>query len=361
MKRVLFIDRDGTIILEPKDRQVDSLEKLRFYPGVICALAGIARETDYELVMVTNQDGMGTASFPEPTFWPAHNKMLAVLEGEGVKFSDVLIDRSMPGDGADTRKPRLGMMAEYMTGDYDLGHSFVIGDRETDLEFAKNLGCGVIFLGKTTYDVALGTTNWGGVYRFLRYEPRKAVIERKTSETDVRVKINLDGRGRYRIDTGLGFFNHMLEQLARHSDCDLDIRAKGDLQVDEHHTIEDTAIALGQAFAAALGDKRGISRYGFMLPMDDAIVSVALDFSGRSWVNWDVKFKRDFIGDVPTEMFFHFFRSFADAAGVNIFVKAEGENEHHKIEAVFKAVGRSIRQAVSKTGSDDIPSTKGAI
>lgn len=363
MKRILFIDRDGTIILEPADRQIDSLEKLEFYPGVISALGRIARETDFELVMVTNQDGLGTESFPEPTFWPAHNKMLTILAGEGVEFADILIDRSMPEDEADTRKPRLGMMGKYMAGDFDLAHSFVIGDRQTDLEFAKNLSVKAIMLGPQEYeDAVLCTTDWDAIYRFLRFKQRKASIDRQTSETSIRVAINLDGKGRYAIETGLGFFDHMLQQLARHSGCDIEITAKGDLNVDEHHTIEDTAIALGEAFSKALGDKRGITRYGFMLPMDDAIVHLSVDFSGRSWVNWDVEFRREYVGDMPTEMVFHFFKSFADAVGANIFVKAEGQNEHHKIEAIFKAFGRTIKQAVAiDPASNDIPSTKGRI
>jgi imidazoleglycerol-phosphate dehydratase/histidinol-phosphatase len=362
MKKALFIDRDGTVILEPPDKQIDSLEKLRFYPGVICALTRIARETEFELVMVTNQDGLGTQSFPEHTFWPAHNKMLDVLAGEGVDFAEVLIDPSMPDENADTRKPGLGMMGRYLNGDYDLANSFVIGDRETDLLFARNLGAQAIMVTDHEYpDAALCTPDWDRVYRFLVTRRRVVVVTRQTSETRVRVRLNLDGTGKYRIDTGLGFFDHMLAQLARHGGMDLEIAVQGDLHVDEHHTIEDTAIVLGQAISQALGQRKGITRYGFVLPMDEAGAKVAVDISGRGYLVWDAEFHREFVGDMPTEMFPHFFRSLALAAGMNIHVHVKGENEHHKIEAAFKALARALRQAAAIDGSGDVPSTKGVI
>ncbi len=363
MKKVLFIDRDGTIILEPPDEQIDSLEKLEFYPGVIVNLHRIVQETEFELVMVTNQDGLGTASFPEDTFWPAHEKMLRLLAGEGIEFSEVLIDRTFPEDNAPTRKPGTAMLEKYLHGEYDLASSFVIGDRLSDVQLAKNLGAQAIFLSdQPAKDAALSTRDWAEVARFLIERPRRAEVQRRTKETDIRVQVQLEGSGRARIDTGLGFFDHMLEQIARHARCDLDISTHGDLEIDEHHTIEDTALALGEAFRRALGDKRGLERYGFFLPMDDARARVALDFSGRSWLVWKAKFRRERIGDVPTEMFSHFFKSFCDSAGCNLFVQAKGKNEHHKIEAIFKAFGRSLGQAVRKQqGNTDIPSTKGVL
>jgi len=363
MKKVLFIDRDGTVIIEPPDEQVDSLEKLEFYPGVIVNLHRIVTELDYELVMVTNQDGLGTESFPEETFWPAHNKMLKTLEGEGIRFSEILIDRSFPHENAPTRKPRTGLLTHYMNGDYDLANSYVIGDRETDVQLAKNLGARAILIGKEPHPEAiLTTTDWSEIYRFLRYPDRIAEVTRKTLETNIYVRLNLDGSGQANISTGLGFFDHMLVQIAKHSGCDLTIHAEGDMHVDEHHTIEDTALALGEALLKALGDKRGIERYGFLLPMDDSLAQVAIDFSGRSWLVWEAEFKREKIGDVPTEMFFHFFKSFSDAAKCNLNIKAEGENEHHKIEAIFKALARAIKMAVKRSeDSMQIPSTKGTL
>lgn len=363
MKKVLFIDRDGTIIIEPEDEQIDSLEKLVFYPKAISVLSKIAKELDYELVMVTNQDGLGTESFPDETFYPAHNKMLTTLKNEGVEFSEILIDKSFPHENLSTRKPGIALLSKYISGDYDLANSYVIGDRVTDIQLAKNLGSKSIFINKDINEEAtLTTLDWDDIFVEIKGEYRTATIDRKTKETEIKVELNLDGKGKHSINTGLPFFDHMLAQLSQHSLCDINITAKGDLEVDEHHTIEDTAIALGEAFLSALGNKKKIERYGFMLPMDDIIASAAIDFSGRSWLQWKVKFKRELIGDVPTEMFFHFFKSFSDAAKCNLYIKAKGENEHHKIEAVFKAFGRSIKQAVSKnTSNADVPSTKGII
>lgn len=362
MKKVLFIDRDGTIIIEPEDEQIDSLDKLEFYPKAIVNLFKIAKEMDYELVMVTNQDGLGTDSFPEDTFWPAHNKMMNLLKNERIKFSEVLIDRSFPKDNSPDRKPGTGMLGKYIHGNYNMEQSFVIGDRESDIQLGKNLGCKSIYLSEKQNDNAvLITKDWDDIYNFLKGEKRIAEVKRSTKETDISVKINLDGSGKGKINTGIDFFDHMLEQVARHSGCDLEIKVKGDLEVDEHHTIEDTALALGEAFRNALGSKKGIERYGFLLPMDDSLVQIAVDFSGRSWLVWKAKFKREKIGEVPTEMFYHFFKSFCDTAGCNLNVKAIGDNEHHKIEAIFKAFGKSIKQAVSKTGTSEIPSTKGTL
>lgn len=362
MKKILFIDRDGTIILEPEDKQIDSLEKLEFYPNVIVSLHKIAKELDYELVIVTNQDGLGTDSFPEDTFWPVHNKMINLLKNEGIEFNEVLIDRSLPEDNSPNRKPGTGLLGKYIHGDYYLEQSFVIGDREADIQLAKNLGCKSILLSdEKNDDAALTTTDWDDIYSFLKGEKRIGEVNRTTKETDIFVKINLDGSGKGDVSSGIGFFDHMLEQVAKHSGCDLEIKVKGDLKVDEHHTIEDTALALGEAFRKALGSKKGIERYGFLLPMDDSLVQLAIDFSGRSWLVWKAKFKREKVGEVPTEMFYHFFKSFCDTAGCNLNVKAIGDNEHHKIEAIFKAFGKSIRQAISKTGKGEIPSTKGTL
>ena len=363
MKKVLFIDRDGTIILEPEDKQIDSLEKLEFYPKAISTLRKIATELDYELVMVTNQDGLGTDSFPEDTFWPTHNKILTILKGEGIEFSEIIIDKTLPEENAPTRKPGIVLLQNYIDGEYDLAKSYVIGDRETDIQLANNLGSKSIFLSKDNSDGAtISTNDWDEIFDELKRENRFAIIERKTKETEIKIELNLDGKGKHTIKTGLNFFDHMLAQLSQHSLCDLNINVKGDLEVDEHHTIEDTAIALGEAFLKALGNKKQIERYGFMLPMDDVIASVAIDFSGRSWIQWKTKFKREYVGDVPTEMFYHFFKSFSDAAKCNLYIKAKGNNEHHKIEAIFKALGRSIKQAVSKSSSNaDMPSTKGII
>lgn len=362
MKKVLFIDRDGTLIIEPPDEQIDSFEKLVFYPRVFQYLSRIANELDYELVMVTNQDGLGTDSFPEETFWPVQDKIIQAFENEGVIFSDVLIDRSFPHDNLPTRKPGIGLLTPYLKGDYDLASSFVIGDRETDVLLAENLQCKAIFLSEKPHPHAvLSTTDWGEIYRFLKAEPRRGKVMRKTSETDILVEVNLDGTGKSRIDTGLGFFDHMLEQIARHGNIDLNIQVKGDLHVDEHHTIEDTAIALGEAFLQALGRKKGIERYGFLLPMDDCLAQVAVDFGGRSWLEWKVNFKREKIGDVPTEMFYHFFKSFGDNAKCNLNIQAEGENEHHKIEAIFKAFAKAVKMAVKRNANAGIPSTKGTL
>ncbi|RZJ69513.1 bifunctional histidinol-phosphatase/imidazoleglycerol-phosphate dehydratase HisB [Flavobacterium sp.] len=362
MKKALFIDRDGTLIVEPQpSQQVDSLEKLEFFPTVFSGLSRIASELDYELVIVTNQDGLGTNSFPEADFWPAQNKMLATFAGEGIVFSDILIDKSFELDQKDTRKPRLGLLQKYVHGNFDLVNSFVIGDRLTDVQLAKNLGCQAIFIGRENSDAVLATSDWNAIFRFLKARPRTSEVVRKTNETDISVKLNLDGNGKSAIATGIGFFDHMLEQLAKHGNLDLEIRVNGDLEIDGHHTIEDTALALGAAFSKALASKKGIERYGFLLPMDDCLAQVALDFGGRPWLVWDVTFKREKIGEFPTEMFFHFFKSFADAASCNLNISASGENEHHKIEAIFKAFAKSVKMAVARNESNGIPSTKGIL
>lgn len=362
MKKVLFIDRDGTLILEPVDEQIDSLEKLEFYPGVFQYLSRIAGELEYELVMVSNQDGLGTSSFPEETFWPAHNKIIKAFKNEGVVFSDILIDRSFPQDNLPTRKPGVAMLTNYIKGDYDLENSFVIGDRITDIQLAVNLGCKSILLSSNSdSNATLSTNEWEVIYRFLKFQPRIGKVTRKTSETDISIEINLDGKGKGNISTGLGFFDHMLEQISRHANIDLEILVNGDLHIDEHHTIEDVGIALGEAFLKVLGKKKGIERYGFLLPMDDCLAQVAIDFGGRPWLVWNVDFKREFIGDVPTEMFMHFFKSFSDNAKCNLNIKAEGENEHHKIESVFKAFARAIKMAILKGEGTGIPSTKGTL
>lgn len=362
MKKVLFIDRDGTILREPLDGKADSLDDFEFIPGVITALAAIAKETDYELVMVTNQDGLGTQFFPEETFWPSHNKMIRILEGEGVKFKEVFIDRTFPEDNAPTRKPGTAMLTKYISKGIDMSSSYVIGDRITDLRLAENLGCRAIYFCNEKNSLAvLSTRDWNEIYRFLKSIPRKAEIVRTTSETVITIGLNLDGTGKYSIATGLGFFDHMLEQIARHGDIDLEIKASGDLKTDEHHTVEDVAIALGEAVLMALGSKKGIERYGFLLPMDDSLASVAIDFGGRPFFIWDASFTREKIGEMPTELFSHFFRSFSDSARCNLNIKAEGENEHHKIEAIFKAFARALRMAVSRTGNYSLPSTKGKL
>lgn len=373
-KKALFIDRDGTIVVEPPvDYQLDSFEKLAFVPGVIRNLSFIADKLDYELVMVTNQDGLGTDSFPEDTFWPVHDFILKTLEGEGIHFDEVLIDRSFPEDNAPTRKPRTGMLGKYMGGEYDLAACYVIGDRLTDVELAKNLGCKAIRLcGSGAADwsaypglaevCALVTPSWGRIAEFLFAGERKAEVHRVTKETDIRVKMDLDGTGSCRISTGLGFFDHMLEQIGRHGGLDLEIVCQGDLHVDEHHTIEDTALALGECLHRALGDKRGIERYGYSLPMDDCLCQVALDFGGRPWLVWDADFRRERIGEMPTEMFLHFFKSLSDAARMNLNVKAEGTNEHHKIEGIFKAFARAVRMAVRRDIYHyELPSSKGVL
>lgn len=369
-KKVLFIDRDGTIVIEPPiDYQLDSLEKLEFYPKSIRNLYFIRQNLDFDFVMVTNQDGLGTSSFPEDTFWPAHNKMLHILEGEGITFDDTLIDRSFPEDNAPTRKPRTGMLGKYMSGEYDLEHSFVIGDRLTDVELAKNLGCKAIFLrddmeipAELKAVCALQTTDWDAVSEYLFAGERRAEVKRATKETDIYIVLNLDGKGCCDISTGLDFFDHMLDQIGKHSGMDLTIQVKGDLHVDEHHTIEDTAIALGEALYQALGNKRGIERYGYCLPMDDCLCWVALDFGGRSWLVWEADFHRERVGDMPTEMFLHFFKSLSDAAKMNLNIKAEGTNEHHKIEGIFKALARAIKMAKKRDIFNyELPSTKGVI
>ena len=378
-KKILFIDRDGTIIKEaPPSYQVDSFEKLEFYPGMLTWLACIAKEFDYELVMPTNQDGLGTASYPEETFWPVQHFIMKQLANEGIIFSDVLIDKSFAHQNKLTRKPGLGMFAKYINNpDYDLANSFVIGDRITDVQMAKNLGCKAIWLNndpdlgsgeiKDPLNVlepviALETTGWKKIYEFLKLGNRYVKHERNTNETKISIELNLDGSGKTEINTGLNFFNHMLDQLGRHSGADLKITVNGDLHIDEHHSIEDTAIALGEAFAKALGNKAGIERYGFTLPMDDCLAQVAVDFGGRSWLVWDVKFSREKIGDMPTEMFYHFFKSFSDAAKCNLNIKAEGNNEHHKIESIFKALAKSIRMSVKRNIDNmQLPTTKGML
>ncbi|MHA4738295.1 bifunctional histidinol-phosphatase/imidazoleglycerol-phosphate dehydratase HisB [Dyadobacter sp. MSC1_007] len=374
MKKVLFIDRDGTIIVEPPtDFQVDSLEKLEFLPKAISSLRKIAEETDYELVMVTNQDGLGTSSFPEDTFWPAQNKMLKTLEGENIHFTEIHVDRSFPEDNLPTRKPGIGMLTSYFSNEYDLANSYVIGDRLTDVQLAVNLGAKAILFAtalpeagisdQMNVTTALVSNDWDAIYEHLKLPSRTASVERNTKETQIKVSLNLDGSGRSDIHTGLGFFDHMLDQLARHSGADLSIHVEGDLHIDEHHTIEDTALALGEAYRQAIGDKRGISRYGFLLPMDEALAQVAIDFSGRPWIVWDAEFKREKIGEMPTEMFFHFFKSFSDTSLSNLNIKVEGDNEHHKIESIFKAFAKAIKMAVRRDlkALDFMPSTKGVL
>ncbi|GHC49545.1 bifunctional histidinol-phosphatase/imidazoleglycerol-phosphate dehydratase HisB [Ulvibacter litoralis] len=363
MKKVLFIDRDGTLVIEPPvDYQLDSLEKLEFYPGVFQAMAKIATQLDYELVLVTNQDGLGTDSFPEDTFWPAQNKMIQAFKNEGVEFSDILIDRSFPEDNAPTRKPRTGLLQKYIYGDYDLANSYVIGDRKTDIELAKNLNCKGIFIGNEAVEGAeLSTTSWAEIVSYLVSKPRVAKVVRKTNETDIAIEVNLDGTGKSSISTGIGFFDHMLEQISKHGNIDVNIAVKGDLEIDEHHTIEDVALALGEAFLKALGSKKGIERYGFLLPMDDCLAQVAIDFGGRPWLVWEAEFKREMIGEMPSEMFMHFFKSFSDTAKCNLNMKMEGDNEHHKIEALFKGFAKAIKMAVKKTDNYSIPSTKGTL
>ena len=375
-KRALFIDRDGTLVEEPPvDYQLDSLEKLAFVPKVMRALYFIRKQLDFEFVMVSNQDGLGTASFPEETFWPAHNLMLKTLAGEGITFDDILIDPSLPEEQSPNRKPRLGMLGRYLTGEYDLANSYVIGDRLTDMELAYNLGAKGIWLhphdeeaeqALAAYAVPLQpvfiSDDWDRISEFLFAGERRAEVRRTTKETDILVDWNLDGTGKTDIHTGLGFFDHMLEQIGKHSGTDLTIRVKGDLEVDEHHTIEDTALALGEALGKALGDKRGIERYGYCLPMDDCLCRVALDFGGRPWLVWEAEFRREKVGDMPTEMFLHFFKSLSDAARMNLNIHAEGTNEHHKIEGIFKALARSIKMAIRRDiYRYELPSTKGAL
>ena len=376
-KKVLFIDRDGTIIKETVDEQIDAFEKMIFYPKAFTWLGKIAQELDYELVMITNQDGLGTDVFPEDTFWPVHNFIMKSFENEGVVFDKVFLDRTFPHENKDTRKPGTGLLTEYFSNDYDLENSFVIGDRLTDMQLATNLGAKGIFINDNTQlgtgeitisedelnkDIAIETNDWQKIYEFLKLENRVATLTRKTNETDINIILNLDGTGKATIDTGIAFFDHMLDQIARHGQMDLDISVKGDLEVDEHHTIEDTAIALGEVFAQALGNKLGIERYGFCLPMDDCLAQVAIDFGGRNWLVWEADFSREMIGKMPTEMFYHFFKSFTDGAKANLNIKAEGTNEHHKIEAIFKAFAKAIKVAVKRDADKMIlPSTKGML
>jgi len=376
-KKVLFIDRDGTVIVEPADEQTDSLEKIVFYPSVLSYLSRIAMELDFELVMVTNQDGLGSETFPEETFWPAHNFILKCFEGQGIVFSETHIDRTFPHENAETRKPGTGMLKKYFAKEYDLQNSFVIGDRLTDMELAKNLGSKGIYINTNTHlgtneitveeselkeTIVLETSDWKAIYDFLKLENRVAEISRKTKETDISIQLNLDGTGISNISTGILFFDHMLDQLARHGQMNLDISVKGDLEVDEHHTIEDTGIALGEVIHKALGNKLGLERYGFCLPMDDCLAQVALDFGGRNWLVWEADFKREMIGKMPTEMFYHFFKSFSDGAKANLNIKAEGTNEHHKIEAIFKAFAKAIKMAVKRDVDKMLlPTTKGLL
>ena len=355
MKRALFIDRDGTILVEPADEQIDSFEKFHFLPGAIRNLNFIRKKLDFEFVLVSNQDGLGTDSYPEEDFWPTHNMMLDILKSEDVEFDDQCIDRSFPQDNLPTRKPGTAMLTKYMQGDYDLANSYVIGDRQTDKQLAQNLGCKYLILGDNVQ-------SWDEITELLFAGERTASVRRTTKETDIDIWLNLDGTGQCDINTGLGFFDHMLEQIGKHGNIDLKIHVKGDLNVDEHHTIEDTGIALGECIAKAIGDKRGIERYGYTLPMDDCLCSVCLDFGGRAWLVWDAEFHRERIGDLPTEMFLHFFKSFSDAARINLNVKAEGENEHHKIEGIFKALARSIKMAVKRDiYKYQLPSSKGVL
>jgi len=379
MKRVLFLDRDGTLVREPEDYQVDRLDKVEFYPEVFRYLSRIARELDYTLVMVTNQDGLGTESFPEQDFRTVQAFILKAFANEGVHFDEILIDRSFPHDNAPTRKPRTGMLTHYLNGEYDLAGSYVIGDRLTDMELARNLGSRGIWLnadpqlgaeessdhsGWIDNTVALATQRWADIYQFLRQPANRSTqLHRRTKETDIRVELELDGRGRSNHQTGIGFFDHMLDQLAKHSGCNLQVRVRGDLQIDEHHTIEDAAIVLGEAFRQALGDKRGIERYGFyLLPMDESLARVAIDFGGRPWLVWRADFRREKVGGMPTEMFHHFFKSFSDHAGCNLNIDVSGQNEHHMIEAIFKAFARALKMAVRReAGSRELPSTKGSL
>ena len=376
MKKILFIDRDGTLTLEPGDYQVDAFEKLVFYPEVFRYLSNIARELDYELVMVTNQDGLGSDRFPEEEFWPYQNHLVKSFENEGVVFSKIFIDRTFPHDKADTRKPGTGMLTGYLDNpEYDLSASYVIGDRLTDMQLAKNLGAKGIFIDNNVdlganevtdsaleETIALTTKSWEAIYHMLLLKERAVRMERNTNETKISIDLNLDGAGKSQIDTGIPFFDHMLDQLARHGGVDLNIKTEGDLEVDEHHTIEDTAIALGESFARALGDKKGIERYGFTLPMDESLAHVALDFGGRSWLVWEAEFKREMVGQMPTEMFYHFFKSFADGAKANLNIKAEGMNEHHKIESIFKGFAKAIKMAIKRDADKMIlPSTKGTL
>lgn len=377
MKKVLFIDRDGTLIKEPADEQIDSFEKLEFYPEVFTYLNKIASELDYELVMITNQDGLGTDIYPENTFWPVQDFIVHAFKNEGVEFADIYIDKTFPKDNAPTRKPKTGLLTKYFEPEYDTENSFVIGDRLTDVELAKNLGAKGIFIDNKTglglgeikssnteleSYIGLRANTWKAIYDYLKLERRTVTLKRTTKETNIEISINLDGTGKSDISTGLHFFDHMLDQVARHGQIDIELKAEGDLEVDEHHTIEDVAIVLGEVFAKALGSKLGIERYGFCLPMDDSLAQVAIDFGGRNWLVWDADFQREKIGEMPTEMFMHFFKSFTDGAKCNLNIKADGDNEHHKIEAIFKAFAKSIKMAVKRDAEKMIlPSTKGQL
>ncbi len=374
MKKALFIDRDGTLIVEPPDDyQVDSLDKLEFLPGVFRALFNIRKNLDYELVIISNQDGLGTSVYPEEAFARVQDKMLKTFENEGVVFDNILIDKSFPEDNLPTRKPETGMLKSYMNGEYDLESSYVIGDRITDIELAANLGARGILIGDNSKwdeiaaasfekSCSLVADSWENIWLYLLLPERKAIVRRETTETKIDIELSLDGSGKGDISTGLGFFDHMLEQIARHSGCDLMIRVDGDLHRDEHHTIEDTGLALGRAFLEALGNKRGIERYGFFLPMDDSAVLTGIDFGGRSMLNWKARFRREKVGDMPAEMFSHFFQSFCEEAKCNLYIKAKGKNEHHKIEAIFKSFARAIRMAVKREPlSNELPTTKGFI
>ena len=376
-KKVLFIDRDGTLIKEPEDEQIDCFEKLVFYPKVFVNLYKICKELDYEIVMITNQDGLGTSIYPEDTFWPVHNFVLETFKAEGIEFDEIFIDRTFAKDNAPTRKPNTGLLTKYFDFNYDLENSFVIGDRLTDIELAKNLNAKGIFinderhLGENELSasveelkqfIALETNDWEAIYNYLKLTSRTAAIKRNTNETRIQIDLNLDGNGKSNIDTGIAFFDHMLDQLSRHGHIDLNIKVEGDLEVDEHHTIEDTAIALGEVIASAIGNKLGIERYGFCLPMDDCLAQVSIDFGGRNWLVWEAEFNREMIGKMPTEMFFHFFKSFTDGAKCNLNIKAEGNNEHHKIEAIFKAFAKAIKMAIRRDPEKMIlPTTKGLL
>lgn len=377
MKKVLFIDRDGTLIKEPADEQIDSFAKLEFYPKALYYLSKIAAELDYDLVMVTNQDGLGTDSHPEEHFWPVHNFIMDTFAGEGVEFSEVIIDKTFAHQNAITRKPNTGLLQHYFTDAYDLKNSFVLGDRINDVILAKNLGAKAIWICNNeqlganeklekaehlTEVIALKTQDWVDIYTMLKAGTRTITHERNTNETKISISIDLDGTGKADIDTGLNFFNHMLDQIARHGSIDLKIKTNGDLHIDEHHTIEDTGIALGEAFAKAIGNKLGLERYGFCLPMDDCLAQAAIDFGGRNWIVWEADFKREMVGDMPTEMFYHFFKSFSDASKCNLNIKAEGDNEHHKIEAIFKAFAKAIKMAIKRDAEKLVlPSTKGVL
>ncbi len=376
-QKILFIDRDGTLIREPADEQIDAFEKLIFYPKVFQGLGKIAKELDYTLVLITNQDGLGTEVFPEAAFWPVHKLIMNTFEGEGIVFSEEIIDRTFAKDNQPTRKPNTGLLTKYFSEEYDLANSFVIGDRLTDVELAKNLGAKAIYINDETYFgkneitvkekelapyIGLESNDWNTIYEFLKLDERKSELTRNTNETQIAIQINLDGTGKSDITTGIAFFDHMLDQIARHGQMDLQINVQGDLDVDEHHTIEDTAIALGEVFAKALGNKLGIERYGFCLPMDDCLAQVVIDFGGRNWLVWETVFKREMVGKMPTEMFYHFFKSFTDGAKCNLNIQATGTNEHHKIEAIFKAFAKAIKMAVKRdTNKMMLPSTKGVL